>query len=70
MIKYLVIFHIIRDYVMTGRSEVTNNWLFNDWDTAKEWADEKWMEKDVKDIQIYEYNGSQYVLIEKMHRGD
>ena len=68
MSKYLVVFHIVRDWPLTGRSEVTNCWLFEDVDEAKQWAFEKWIDADVKDIQIYEYTGIQYVLFERRHR--
>lgn len=70
MDKYLVVFHIARDWPLTGLSVVTNCWLFDDVDEAKQWALEKWKDVDVKDIQIYEYTGIQYVLFERRHRDD
>ena len=68
MLKYLVVFHIVRYWPMTGRSETSNCWLFDEVDKAKKWAADEWQDDDVKDIQIYEYTGIQYVLIERRHR--
>ena len=68
MKKYLVIFHVQNDWPMTGRSDVTNCWFFNEFDKAKAWSDEKWMDDDVADIQIYEYTGIQYVLVDRRHK--
>ena len=68
MKKYLVVFHTVYDRPVTGRSEFTDCWLFNDVDEAKQWTDEKWMDEDVKDIQLYEYTGIQYVLFERRHK--
>ena len=70
MTQYLVVFHIVHDWPVTGRSEVTNCWLFKDLDEANQWISEKWMDEDVKDIQIYEYTGIQYVMFGRRHRDD
>ena len=70
MINYLVVVHTVHDWPVAGRAEATNTYMFVLPQAATGWSDEKWMEEDVKDLQIYEYDGTQYVLIDRRHKDD
>ena len=69
MNKYLVIFRTETVWPIEGPESRISFYPFDDMPHAHTFADElEDMWPDWKDIQIYEYTGIQYVLVERRHK--
>ena len=73
MPKYMVIYHILRDWPLSGSEEQTKTEFFEDYVKALNFMGDIlliWFKKELKDAQMYEYTGIQYELVERMHADD
>ena len=69
MPEFLIIYRLHQNWPLTGEQNFTKTETFDFLDPAKLWIDAMWNEwSDCKDLQLYEYNGVQYVLVERRHR--
>ena len=70
MPKYLVLYRMHTDWPCSGRDDRLHMQHFQDPDQARSWMDDlfKTFDPECVDIQLYEYTGIQYVLVERRHR--
>lgn len=69
MPKYLVIFRTVTVWPIDGPETRNSYYPFEHFKLAQQFADDlEDMWPDWKDIQIYDYTGIQYVLVERRHR--
>ena len=69
MPKYLVIFRSETVWPISGTEGRTSINTFDDIEQARQFADDlEDMWQDWTDIQIYEYTGIQYVIIDRRHK--
>ena len=69
MPKYLVIFRTETIWPIDGTEIRTSFHTFEDMELAQQFADDlEDMWPDWTDIQIYEYTGIQYVIVERRHK--
>lgn len=69
MPKYLVIFRTETVWPVSGTESRTSFNTFDEIEQARQFADDlEDMWPDWKDIQIYEYTGIQYVIVERRHK--
>lgn len=68
MPKYLLIFRTETEWPVSGTESRTGINTFDDIEMARQIADDlEDLWTDWTDIQIYEYTGIQYVLVERRH---
>lgn len=69
MPKYLVIFRTETVWTISGTESRTSMNTFDDMEQARKFADDlEEMWPDWKDLQIYEYTGIQYVIVDRRHK--
>lgn len=69
MPKYLVIFRTETVWPVSETESRTCTYIFDEIEQARQFADDlEDMWPDWTDIQIYEYTGIQYVIVERRHK--
>ena len=66
MPKYIVIYHVLTEWPLSGPESLTHMQTFDDVEDARSWM-RTYMDAfcECDEIHLYEYTGIQYVLIER-----
>ena len=73
MPKYMVIYHTHWDWPLSGPEDQIKTEFFDDATKARNFMGDMllvWFKKELRDVQMYEYTGIQYVLVERVHVND